>query len=156
MSEIESKIALMRNVSIILYALDSFFIVFLSILIFGGISFTLSESYSQLHHIVIPYDGLNFITASFLIFAAIFDVAMIISTEIMITRLFNFSLGVMGLTILSAILYVVLNNLRAGNSPYALTIKPFIDVDSALVIGLSIGAFYSVYTLKKLEKRLAE
>lgn len=105
---------------------------------------------------VIPYDGLNFITASFLVFAAIFDVVMVISTEIMIARLFNFSLGVMALTIISAILYLVLNNFRASSSPYAVSIKPFIDVVSIAVIILSIGAFYTVLTLKKLEKRLSE
>ncbi|BDC18269.1 hypothetical protein [Acidianus sp. HS-5] len=156
MTDIESKIARMRNLSLILYSLDSFFVVFLSILIFGGISFTLATSYTQLHHVVIPYDGLNFITASFLVFAAIFDVVMVISTEIMIARLFNFSLGVMALTIISAILYLVLNNFRASSSPYAVSIKPFIDVVSIAVIILSIGAFYTVLTLKKLEKRLSE
>ncbi|BCU68860.1 hypothetical protein [Stygiolobus caldivivus] len=85
-----------------------------------------------------------------------FYVVMIISTEIMITRLFNFSLVVLVLTIISAVLYMILNDLRASSSPYALTIKPFVDVVSLLVIVLSIRAFYSVYTLKKLEKRLAE
>ncbi|MUN30061.1 hypothetical protein [Sulfuracidifex metallicus] len=87
MSEIESKINLMRNISLILYSLDSFFMMLLAIFIFGGISFTLTSSYVQSHHILIPYGGLNFFTAAFLVFAAVFDIAMIIGVEIMITRL---------------------------------------------------------------------
>lgn len=110
----------------------------------------------QSHHILIPYSGLNFFTAAFLVFAAIFDIAMIIGVEIMISRLFNYSVAVTALSIVAATLYVVLNSLRANNSPYALSIKPFIDGTSAVVIGVSVGALYSILTLKNLEKRLSE
>ncbi|BBG25304.1 hypothetical protein [Sulfuracidifex tepidarius] len=155
MSDIESTLAKLRNVSIGIFGASSFIALVMSILIFEGISFSINESYSTAGRVSIPYNGAPIIIASFLIFSSIFSIAMIIATEILITRLFKYSVATSFLSIIAVMSYLFLNYFRAASSPYALSIKPMIEITAPIIIVLDLLSIFIIYYIRKLERGIS-
>ncbi len=155
MSDIESTLTKLRNVSVWIFGTSSFISLIMSILIFEGISFSINESYNTAGKVSIPYSGAPIVIASFLIFSSIFSVAMIIATEILITRLFKYSVATSFLSIAAVASYLFLNYFRATSSAYALAIKPMVEITAPLVIALNILSIFVIYYIRKLEKGIS-